>query len=577
MRYLILFLSLALLLRIFVSPIFSDELDDINRQIGELTRSLQMSVAATQPLESQLNALKQQLSNIQKRVDVIQQDLAVKRAGIDKGYQKLDEQQEILNRAIRDFYITSSYNFPYLVLLSQSTASDITRFMAYQKAKTDQNKRIITNLALLLSDLEARKKNLEDEEVKLAGFKKKLDEQAAELAKIVGGAKAYQSEISGKIAALTTRQQQILAEKSGTFQTTVGDVPLADDAASRPDYNPGFSPAFATFSFGAPHFKGMSQYGAFGRAKGGQSYRQILETYYGNVEIRKVSIPGEINTSVGRLPFEGQYLRGIAEMPASWADEGGYEALKGQAVAARSYALAYVGWRVGNQNASGSICTSEDCQVYNSGKAANPGKWGDAVRDTEGEILVSRTSGEVVNAWYASTSGGYQESYSSLGHTTPGFWDTPTGRSGWTSQAYEKLAASPWFYKGWYRSRSGDACGKSHPWLTSEEMADILNAWVILIKHGQSDDRVTPTGVCWGGNPYSITELRDRAAGLSVAYGSVSGVSITYSDSGVTSSVTLQTNQGSVTLNGQEFYKAFNLRAPARISLKSGLFNIEKK
>jgi len=30
---------------------------------------------------------------------------------------------------------------------------------------------------------------------------------------------------------------------------------MADDPASRPDYNPGFSPAFAAFSFGAPILK----------------------------------------------------------------------------------------------------------------------------------------------------------------------------------------------------------------------------------------------------------------------------------------------------------------------------------
>src|SRR3989338_1917741 len=137
-------------------------------------------------------------------------------------------------------------------------------------------------------------------------------------------------------------------------------------------------------------------------------------------------------------------MREIAESRTVGRGRGGYEALKAQAVAARSYALAYVGWRINNQNAGGRICTTESCQVYNSGKAGSPGRWGDAVRETEAEILVSRSSGEVVNAWYASTSGGYQESYSALGHTTPAFWDTPSGRGGWTSQAWEKVGGSPW-------------------------------------------------------------------------------------------------------------------------------------
>jgi peptidoglycan hydrolase-like amidase len=354
-----------------------------------------------------------------------------------------------------------------------------------------------------------------------------------------------------------------------SFQTTVGDVPLADDPNSRPDYNPGFSPAFAAFSFGAPHFKGLSQYGAFGRAKAGQGAEDILRAYYGGgIEIKK-DYSTSINITVsgyGTVDIE-TYVKRIYEMPNSWGDSGGLEALKAQAVAARSYALAYT------NNGASSICATESCQVY---KPSNKGgKWEEAVNATKGWVLV--TGGKPFSAWYASTSGGYQESYSASGYSTPGFWDAVGGRSGWTSQAYEKLAGSPWFYKGWYKSREGDSCGRSHPWLTSEEMADILNAWVVLVKNGQSDNRVTPIGSCWGGTPYSLSELRDKANSLGGAYSSVSGASVVYSDGGYTNSVSFSTDKGSVSISGAEFKKAFNLRAPGRIALKSGLFNVEKK
>jgi peptidoglycan hydrolase-like amidase len=197
------------------------------------------------------------------------------------------------------------------------------------------------------------------------------------------------------------------------------------------------------------------------------------------------------------------------------------------------------------------------------------------VNETRGKVVYA--NGQPFSTWYASTSGGYQESYSANGYSTPGFWDTKNGRSGWTASAYEKLAGSPWFYKGWYKSRTGDSCGRSHPWLNGEEMADIINAWVVIIKHGQSDDRVTPSGSCWGGNPYSLNELRDKANSLSGGYSKVSGVSVSYSEGGVTAEVVFQTDRGEVKINGKEFYKAFNLRAPGRVALKSGLFNIEKK
>ena len=158
----------------------------------------------------------------------------------------------------------------------------------------------------------------------------------------VAKANAYVSDLSGKIASLTARQNELLAAKTGTYQTSVGDVPLADDANARPTFDPGFRPAFAAFSFGVPHFKGMSQYGAFGRAKNGQSAETILHAYYGDVEIKKDYDAGRLISvaGYGRMDIE-TYVKRIYEMPSSWGDEGGIEALKAQSVAARSYALAW--------------------------------------------------------------------------------------------------------------------------------------------------------------------------------------------------------------------------------------------
>jgi peptidoglycan hydrolase-like amidase len=85
----------------------------------------------------------------------------------------------------------------------------------------------------------------------------------------------------------------------------------------------------------------MSQYGAYGRAKEGQNVDDILHAYYGNIEIKK-DYSTDININVqgqGSYNIE-EYVKRIYEMPAGWADKGGMEALKAQAVAARSYALA---------------------------------------------------------------------------------------------------------------------------------------------------------------------------------------------------------------------------------------------
>ena len=103
-------------------------------------------------------------------------------------------------------------------------------------------------------------------------------------------------------------------------------------------------------------------------------------------------------------------------------------------------------------------------------------------------------------------------------------------------------------------------------------MADILNAWKVLYEGGGDVGRVSPVGSCWGGNPYSVSELASIGG-----FTSVSSVSpAIYGRDGSTVSVTFQTSNGTKTISGEQLKKAFNLRAPGYIGLKSSLFNIEK-
>jgi peptidoglycan hydrolase CwlO-like protein len=550
----------------------ADELQDITKQLDDLQHQLELSVSATTPLEAEVAKLNARLTSIQSQITVAESKTKKLAADIAEREKQIATQYTILSAKVRDYYKKSRLYSPLLTLVSSRTATELSRGIMYRAATADEDKDTIVAVTQVVMQLEADKKKVEADKAQLATLQTKLDSQRDFFAHEIAGAKKWQQELSSKIAVLSARQQQILSEKSGTFQTTVGDVPLADDPASRPDYNPGFSPAFAAFSFGAPHFKGMSQYGALGRAKSGQSAEQILRAYYGNdIEIKKEYDAGkQIGVAgYGRMSIE-TYVKRIYEVPNSWGDQGGMEALKAQAVAARSYALAWT-----REGTGGNICTDEGCQVYKN--ADKGGNWNAAAEATRGWVIYK--NGKILSSWYASTSGGYQESYDALAYlkdgssyTTPSFWDTPSGQGGWTAQAYEKTAGSPWFYKAWYRDRGGDACGRSHPWLSSEEMADILNAWVVLFSGGGDASRVTPEGGCWGGSPYSKDELRGIGG-----YSSVSGVSVSYAGNGVTANVTFQTNKGSVTVNGADFKKTFNLRAPGKISLKSGLFNIEKK
>lgn len=537
----------------------AQSLEDIETQIQDLSHQLQLSVNATTPLETEVKKLNSRITGIQNQITIAEREVQSLSSDIAERERTIKSQYTVLSSKVRDYYKKSRAFSPLLLFASASSANNLTRGLAYKAISADEDKNSIVSITTDVLSLEEDKVKLEADQARLAAAQKKLDEQKGFFEREIAGAKKWQAELSSKIATLTAKQQAILSEKSGTFQTTVGDVPLADDPASRPDYNPAFSPAFAAFSFGAPHFKGMSQYGALGRAKSGQSYETILRAYYGSgIEIRDHDQGAQITVEgYGTYSLE-EYAKRIYEVPNGWGDEGGMEALKAQAIAARSYALAR----------GGSICATEACQVFK--PSPKGGNWEAAVAATAGRVVYANN--QPFSTWYASTSGGYQESYSGDGHSTPGFWDTPSGRDGWTSQAYEKTAGSPWFYKAWYKTRSGDACGRSHPWLSSAEMADILNAWVVLYQGGGDSGRVTPESSCWSGSPYSQGELVSIGG-----YTSVSSVSVQYSNSGTTANVTFSTNRGSVTISGNEFYKTFNLRAPGRISLKSGLYNIEQK
>jgi SpoIID/LytB domain protein len=124
--------------------------------------------------------------------------------------------------------------------------------------------------------------------------------------------------------------------------------------------------------------------------------------YPGRIEVGK-DTDGRLFI-IGVLPFE-DYLKGIAEEPRTWP----LEALKAQAVAARSYALAHVrygdstGERLGYQ-----LCATDACQVY-LGLGISNGPYGDrwrqAVDDTRGQVLLY--NGSPADSLYFSTSNGH--------------------------------------------------------------------------------------------------------------------------------------------------------------------------
>ncbi|MFW5933635.1 MAG: SpoIID/LytB domain-containing protein, partial [Actinomycetota bacterium] len=93
------------------------------------------------------------------------------------------------------------------------------------------------------------------------------------------------------------------------------------------------------------------------------------------------------------------YVAGIAEMPSRWP----MEALKAQAVAARTYAW----WHAQRSDgARTDLCATTACQVYHGVEPVEEGgeRWERAVAATAGEVLIA--DGSPLLARYFSTSGG---------------------------------------------------------------------------------------------------------------------------------------------------------------------------
>lgn len=114
--------------------------------------------------------------------------------------------------------------------------------------------------------------------------------------------------------------------------------------------------------------------------------------YRGAVRLRAVGDEVEV---VNVLDLEA-YLRGVvpAEMAASWP----MEALKAQAVAARSYTL-----RSLDPSAAYDLCATVDCQVYR-GVAAEQPRSDEAVAATAGVVVTY--GGVIARTYYHSDSGG---------------------------------------------------------------------------------------------------------------------------------------------------------------------------
>lgn len=531
--------------------------------LGNIASSISAANTTNQKNLSQLQA---QLANINSRLNAMAAQLVKYANDITGREEDVAFTQKILEQKTREHYTFLRLYDPLTPFLFADSASQAFQQLSLRQKAESEDVGSIEQYVNEINTLKGDQSSLQKSRASLSAVQKQVATQTNFLAGEVAKANAY-------LANLSARQQAFIAAKLASLGLSRSAYNLHGGCTDDRSVDPGFSPAFAFFTFGVPNRVGMNQFGAKGRADAGQNAQSILSAYYNadyssgfnqSISIRVVGT-NEFGQTFNDTWNIDDYLKHLYEMPTSFP----MEALKAQAIAARSYALAYT------NNGAGSICPSQQCQVVK--KELNDSTWQAAVDATKGIVLTN--GGAPVKAWFSSTHGGYEFTSADIGwSSTP--WtkrlvDTTGGSAGSFSDlfnsAYDK--SSPVFYCDW----GSRAAYNKTAWLKPDELADIVNAVLLVERDGSTKshlyqmDKPNPEGTdTW--DPARVkSELASRGG---TPIDSVTNVSIGADfGTGRTTSVTINGQ----TINGDDFKNYFNLRAPSNIQIVGPLFNIEKR
>jgi SpoIID/LytB domain protein len=554
--FLFIFLTLSVSRIVFADDL-TDKIAAITKQIADIEASVTPLQKESTGLASKINQAKSQITQIGGQIDDLGQKLIDKEAD-------LEVQKLLLGERVKRYYKNSKKFNPLIIFFSNQESSSILQQYTWYQAIISQDKNTITQYTTDISTLNDNKTKLETEKNKLAALKQSLESRFGFLAGEIKKAETYKAELNQQLQNL---EAQRIASLNLPTSASSG-ISCADDRK----IDPGFGSGFAFFTFGIPHHVGLNQYGAYGRAKAGQNYKDILNAYFNNVSFEKKSnvtihIDMGNNRTIDR-PLE-QYLLGIYEVPNDWP----LEALKAQAVAARSYALNYT------NNGANKICTTQSCQVF---KDENKGgAWEQAVKATEGEVLTQ--NGQVITAWFASTAGGYTYSSSDVGWKSTDWTKHTRDTSGdinsfddLFNKAYDKDS------KCFYAAQGYRAEYNKSAWLKPSEVADIVNVVLLYQKDSSvqnhlcyKDDSSHGCSDTWNAEKVR-TELKNRGV---TPFNTINSASVSDWDktAGRTNTLSFSGDAGSVSLGGATFKSLFNIRAPANISIVGPLYNIEKR
>lgn len=530
---------------------------------GSLNYFQDKLVAAQQNLQATLTLLNQKISEFNQTIE-----------NLNQTGQQLAHQQDLLRLTTRSFYI-ESFTDNFSLLFTSPDFSDSTKTLIYRQKVVELHKKQIQDLNLKIQNLQEEKKVLENQKLIIETQKTELEKRKVlyqgEVASAQQSIKLAQNEqvnlmqalagLASELSSLSAKEQEILRAKAAAAlaSTTVGNFEVTR-AAIEKDAPADGNLYFSFWTYGFPHRVGMNQYGAYGRAKAGQSAKTILTAYYAGIEIQNYPAPTTIkileNGGEREIALEDEYLMGLGEMPSCWGkpEKGGFEALKAQVIAARSYALSYT------QNGQSSICTTQKCQVYVGSVSKLSGEcgnyWKQAVEETRGQVITYQ--GQPISAWYASTAGGFtlssKEAWGKATAWTQGIADLDGNFKPFDGPDYGN---SPWYHKAW----------GNEPWLSVAQVEDLLNA--ALLPEGYNQYLPLPEK---GG--YTTAEILQKLNVEKIApIEGLSALEVLGSNSKNSTRLRAYHKNGAVEIDAARFKFIYNLRSPGTNAVWTSRFD----
>lgn len=421
------------------------ELEELNSELDEMSADIETSKGNLDNIQGEIPRIEAEMEIIEKSLNTNRLVLTELQLQQDLKSLEFEEAEIKQDKMIRASYLSwkTGLDSPTDLMGSAQVKNDV-----YQSLIISDGHGSLENLVSYLEDLNKDVERLQDElgdleEMNSSLIAKKDELQRREatlmqriddLSKSVLGVKTRQGSVQTQLNDFYSEQQDILNYESqilnqgdgssgnqtdddepvdngggedpidnGDDPVDGGEDPGDEDNEEPVDQQPENRVYFAGMGrdLYQGHGVGMSQFGALGAALQGWSYEQILKHYYPGTIVaiyqpdRTIKVDG-----YGTMTMD-EYVAGIAEVPTVSCEDIGIafdpnniwrcwpkEAIKAQAVAARTYAISRT------QNGS-SICTSTTCQVYD---GSDNMAW--AAEETSGMVVLYQ--GNPIEAVYSS-------------------------------------------------------------------------------------------------------------------------------------------------------------------------------